>query len=164
MSEKGRFSTARTWFNILWTLVILSAFGRAILPDAPNSTISMGPPPSPNYHRQFCSNRKTIDYGDANPDTIVIQLHDGCYGDRYNMPKAWKDWQLQLSSNDGDYISLWCVEESNPRRTVLYTGDPTGLTVECPAGHHAEFSTEGIGTFTLTRTQTNPNFLQTPVQ
>lgn len=122
-----------------------------------SSAVSGGPTP-PNYQRRFCDDRQTDDYSDKNPDKIEIVLRDGCYGDRIITPKAWQAWQLQLTSNQGDYVSVWCNEEPDPRRIVPYTGDPSGSTNNCPANHpYAEFSTEGRGVFTLVRTQTNQN-------
>ncbi|MGA2907218.1 MAG: hypothetical protein ABSE36_05920 [Terracidiphilus sp.] len=156
MPANSKYATERGWFLFFSILLIGVSLIRTC--GSPiNVRSGLATAPSPDYQRRFCDNRQTADYGDQNLDKITIPLHDGCYGDRIIIPKAWRSWQVQLSSNVGDYLSVWCVEEPNPRRTVPYNGDPNGITSDCPPNHIVEFSTEGKGTFTLIRTQTDPN-------
>lgn len=159
MTETKHYGALRGLFMWACILLIIASFGRFISLfgiGASQTRNSSGTPP--NYQRRFCDERKTKDYSNQNPDKITITLQEGCYGDRIIMPRAWSNWEPQLSSNVGDYLSVWCTEEPNPRRLVPYTGDPKGITVNCPANHPiTEFSTQGKGTFTLVRTQTDEN-------
>ena len=157
MATESKYGTWRTLFVFLCIFLAAIALVRVIRSSNPG-TVPNSRSIANNYQRRFCDDRKTIDYGNKNPEKLVLPLHDGCYGDRIVLPVAWLTFEPSLSSNPGDYASVWCDEEPNPRRTVAYTGDMHGTMNDCPAGRaSAKFSLEGNGTLTLVRTQTNQN-------
>lgn len=106
------------------------------------------------YQRRLCDDRKVIDFSGKNPEKLVFPLHEGCYGDRIVLPLAWQNFEVALSGNPGDFMSVWCDQEPNPRRLVIYPGATDGTLTDCPAGRaNAAFSLEGKGKLTLVRTK-----------
>jgi len=128
-SRRG-IKTILVWGIILCTLFW---FGTKVLQPhtiaSPSSIWSFLVPKSahPNFHRRLCDPYAVHDLTNDDPTKpIHIPLQEGCYGDVWKFPGKVQQYEIQKSTNPGDYASLWCNDHPDPTLIVEYYTDGMG--------------------------------------
>ena len=140
-----------------WLIAFLIFFVASLLVGRANNSQSI----PDGYNRTICAADESMNLSDRDMDRIPIKLASGGFHGLITLPLDWGGFTVVLSTDKGDWASVWCNGHPEPgpiRFGYQRDEDLGGSTQNCydPASTDTRtdsFWVQGQGTLTLVRTR-----------